>query len=157
MVEEPPRTTDLVEDRMEPHSEMKDVPRECFLHRSRAICFVALALSVYLLINAVVKVAGPVSLPVHRTPLFLLGPVMGIWLLATLAQRCNQLRERLFYVVWIGYFVTVGVRAALPLSESAVRASDFLQVALGVGGMALSGAIALWHFRRGSHQADSVS
>jgi hypothetical protein len=25
---------------MEPHSEMKDVAKECFLHRSRAICFV---------------------------------------------------------------------------------------------------------------------
>jgi hypothetical protein len=142
---------------MEPHSEIQDVAKGCFLHRNRAICLVALALSVYLLISAVLKVAGPVSFPVHRTQLFLLGPAMGVWLLATLARRCNRIRERLFYVVWIGYFVIVGVRAGLPLSESAVRASDFLQVALGLAGIALSGAIALWHFRRKMQQADSTS
>jgi hypothetical protein len=141
---------------MQPHSGIQEVSKECFMHRSRAICLVAFALSAYLFINAVLRVEGPVSFPVHRTPLFLLGPVTGIWLLATLAQRCNRLRERVFYIVWIGYFVIVGVRAALPLSESAVRAFDFLQVAIGVAGMALSGAITLWRFRRGMHQADSV-
>jgi hypothetical protein len=138
---------------MEPNSGMPELAKVCLLHRNRAICLVALALSVYLLISAVMKVAGPVSLPVHRASLFLLGPVVGIWLLAVLAQRCNRLRERMFYVVWIGYFVIVGVRAVLPLSESAVRASDFLQVALGMAAVALSGAIAYWHLRRGMHLA----
>lgn len=148
---------DPVEDRMEPHSEMHDLAKECFLHRSRAICLVAVALSIYLLINAVIKVAGHVSFPVHRTPLFLLGPIMGVWLLATLAQRCNQVRERLFYVAWIGYFVIVGVRAALPLSEAAVRTLDFLQVALGIAGIVLSGAIAAWHLRVGRHPSSSAN
>lgn len=135
---------------MEPNSGMPDLTKSCLLHRNRAICLVALALSVYLLINAVIKVDGQVSFPPHRVSLFLLGPVVGIWLLIVLAQRCNRLRERLFYVVWIGYFVIVVARAALPLSESAVRAFDFLQVALGVAAMALSGAIAYWHLRRGN-------
>jgi len=45
--------------------------------------------------------------------------------------------------------VTTGPALLLPLSEAAVRTFNFLQVALGIAGVALSGAIAEWHLRVG--------
>ena len=68
---------------------------------------------------------------------------MGIWLFATLAQRCKHLRERLFYGVWILYFLVVGARVALHLSDAVIRASDFVEVILAVTAIALSGTIVL--------------
>ncbi len=146
-----------MEDSVQNHSHIQGPSRDCFLHRSRAFCLVALALSAYLFIDAVAKVARPVSFPEHRGRIFLLGPIIGIWVLGTVARGCNQLRERLFYLVWLGYFVIVGIRAALPLSETAVRTLDFVQMTVGVVGIALSAAVTLTHFRRGMHQEDSAN
>lgn len=142
---------------MELNPEMPSVAKECFLHRSRTVCLVVFALSTYAFINAVVNLAAPNSLRVHRAPFFILGPLMGIWLLATLAQRCKQLRERLFYCVGIAYFVLLGARTVLPLSAAVIRACQFLDVALWATGIALSGAIVLWHFRVGTSGSGSRS
>jgi cytochrome c biogenesis factor len=132
---------------MEPNFDMPHSAKECFLHRSLAISVVAFALSAYLLADTVLNSARPDFPYVRRAPFFILGPLMGVWLLATLAQRCKQLRERLFYSAGTVYFVALSVRTVLPLSPSAIRVCALLDLALGATGVALSGTIVLWHLR----------
>jgi len=133
---------------MEPNSEMiQRSAKECFLHRSLWISVGAFVLSAYSFINAVLNLANPALLHVRRTPFFIVGPLTGIWLLATLAQRCKQLRERLFYCVGTVYFALLGARTVLPLSSASIRACEFLDLALGATAIVISGAIVLWHLR----------
>ena len=114
------------------------------------VCFLAFALSIYLFTDAAIRLYERTLFPVRRPHVFLVGPFMGMWLLSTLALRCEDWRERLFYSIWIMDFLLIALRSAFPLPPSATWASNFVQLVLGLGGVALSGGIGSLHLRKGS-------
>lgn len=141
---------------MELDSKLRLLGSDRLLHRSRGICFFALALSVWSVVDHVVKL-GHAHPPPHLTAprLFIVGPIAVVWLLATLAQSCKQPQERLFYCVGIVYFVILGGRMVFPMSETTIRICEFTDIALSAIAVALSAAILFWHFRLRTRGPDS--
>lgn len=140
---------------MELDSKMLPLATGCWLHRSRAICFFALACWTLAFISGVVDLAGVNALHPARDRLLILPYSMGVWFFADLAKGCKQPLERLFYCVGIVYSVISGARAVIPMSSVAIWVCQFLNAALSAIEIALSGAIVLWHFRVRTRGPDS--
>ena len=135
-------------------SRIRNRSKGCFLSQNRGISLAAVAFSTYLLVGAIVKAFEPSSVPIHRPAFFVLGPIVGVWLLATLAYRCSLSRERMFYILWMGYFVVVAIRTCVPLSSHVIRASNFVQMAIGSAALTLSVLVASRHFLERSASVD---
>jgi hypothetical protein len=124
--------------------------RECPLHSSRVIC-----------LGAVVVCSAALVLDVNvphnfvdywGTYVF----AVSIFVFFDAARCCKRLIERLFYCVCLVYCLILGIESTIPMSGPAHRTCQLLRIALCAIGIALSGSILIWHFRRRSRGENSV-
>lgn len=121
--------------------------RECWLHRSRAICAFALAFWTLVFLLSVGDLAGISAIRPQMDRISIVAYTSGVWLFGQLADRCGQKLERLFYMVGAGDSLILCARAAISMPGRVLWVGRFLNAALSATEIALSGAIILWHFR----------
>lgn len=127
--------------------------RGCWLHRSRALCVLAMALWIYLLTSEILEMRGILHPKADWLVILISGP--GIWVSVILAKECNQLLERLFYCILAVLMSIITARAVIPMSEAGMWFCEFTNATLSAIGVVLSGAILLWHFRTRMDGSDS--
>ena len=84
---------------------------------------------------------------VVREPTFVLGPIVGVWLLGSLAVGCKRVVERLYYSLIALYFVILIALTLLPLSVLTVEVSRFVSLSIWVAASVLSGIVLVRHLR----------
>jgi len=144
-----------MKDKIEVNSKMLPLAMECWLHRSQAICFIALAFWTYSLVSGVLSLVGVSVIHPRTDSFFILGYLIGIWLFATLGKSCKQPLERLFYSIGILDFIIRGACGVIPASGAGIWLCQFPNIALSAIEIALSGAIVLWHFSMRTSRSDS--
>jgi hypothetical protein len=125
----------------------------CWLHRSRAICVLAMAFWIFPLTEAVLEITGILHPKVDWLAVPLYG--VGIWFFATLVTDCKRRLERLFYCIGIVQMSIVAAHAAIPMSAVVTRFCEFADATLSAIEIVLSGTILLWHFRKRMDGSDS--
>lgn len=134
-----------------PDSKIPPLAAECWLHRSRTVCLLALAFWTFSLTKLALGMGMLNTLHPTEDRLAKLGYAMGIWLFAMLARNCKQLSERLFYCIGVLYFGVVGIRGVIPMSGASVWICSSLGEALSAIEIMISAMIIFWHFRVGTH------
>ena len=127
----------------------------CWLHRSRAICVLAMAFWIYSLIATVLEMTGILHAKVDWLVILVSGP--GIWFSIVFAKECNQRLERFVYYIWAVQMSIISARAVIPMSEAGMWLwfCEFMAATLSAIGIVLSGIILLRHFRKRVDGSDS--
>jgi len=117
------------------------------LHRSRLLSVAVLAISAYMLVIESVRTAR-VQLPsTHRPSSFILGQIVGVWLLGTLAWGCNERLERFFYSLVVLYFVLAIFIEVVSVPLPLIRMAQLVCVGLWLVATIVSSVIVFLHAR----------
>ena len=129
--------------------------RGCWLHRSRAICVLAMAFWMYSLTGAILEMTGTFHPKADWLVILCSGP--GIWFAAIFARECNQRLERLIYCVLAVQMSIISARAVIPISEVALRLwfCESVNATLSAIEIVLTGTILLSHLRTRMEHSDS--